>query len=478
MKKRTLAGIVLLVLSVGMLAGCGRGEVDYSMEEGDTQESGQNDINSLAQFKDEGNWSDELAVVDKNNTKQKLVIEAKAVVPDADSMSVVEVERTVMDTAFREAFLSAFFEESEIYYHDEAHYTAEELAGYIAELEGMVEEFGGDMHDDMKESIEESLENYRALLSDASGSYTPAEEYESCEEYVGYREDILYRVHFGGAEVTVEPLNGVSFYGPGTLEHYEFVEMMQQYSAKTEETAENECMYSMEEAKNLAENFMKKFGRDSQVCIEEKPVMWHGRTLDANKNVTEEKYVLYGYTFTYGTGIDDIAFSMFPDLWNYDVTWTDEVLDAKRDMEAGIASDIVGEKDDAMMKLLDMFNGDRVEITVTDEGIVSLSIQAPVTIIDITGAVRLLPLNAIKDIMKNELAENGDKYDFKWDKRFNNLELMYLKTKDETAENVYSYVPTWCLSKKDEMGQHYHPVFVNAIDGSVLYIMEAGEGIE
>lgn len=470
MKRRILVWGILLVVTAGTFAGCGKKEVDYSLEEGDTQESGQNGGNSLAQFKDAENWSDELAVVDKSNIEQELAIEAAVVVPDADSMSVVEVEQTVMDTAFREAFLKAFFEEGEVYYHDEAHYTAEELAGYIAELEDMVEEFGEDMHGDMKKSIEESLEHYRVLLSDASDSYTPAEAYESCNEYVGYRKDILYRVYFGGAEVTVEPLKGVSFYGPGTLANYEFVEMMRQYSAKTEEALENECIYSMEEAKNLAESFMKKLDRDSQVCVEEKPVMWHGRMLDANKNVTEEKYAFYGYTFTYGTGIDDIAFSLFPDLWDYDVTWTDQVLDAKRDMEADIASDIVGEKDDAMVRLLDMFNGDRVEITVTDAGIVSLSIQAPVTIIDITGAVKLLPLDAIKDIMKNELAENGEQYDFKWDKRFNNLELMYLKTKDETAENEYSYVPTWCLSKKDEMGLHYHPVFVNAIDGSVIYL--------
>lgn len=470
MRNRVLAWGVLLVLTAGMLAGCGKKEVDYSLDETSREEDGEGASASLTQFETTENWSAELAVTDKSGSEKQLKIDAKVVVPDADSMSVVEVERMAVDTAFRENFLKEFFGTEEIYYHDKAHYTEEELTEYIAEIEDMLEDYGAGMHDDMKASLEESLENYQALLPDALNSYTPAEEYESCNEFVGYREDILYSVHFGSAQVMVEPLAKVESCRPASLDEYESAEIMGKYSAETEEFLSNECTYSMEEAKNLAESFVRGLGRDNQVCMEEKPVVWHGRTMDENGNLADEAYALYGYRFTYGTGVDEVAFAEFPDLCDYDDAWTDEVVDAKRNMDINMATDIFEEKDDAMMKLINLFNGDRIEITVTDEGIVSMTMQAPVTITDITGSVELLPLDTIKDIMKNELTENGEQYDFSRNKKFDNLALIYLKTKDESVENKYSYVPAWCLSKKDEAGLYYHPVFINAIDGSVIYI--------
>ena len=50
---------------------------------------------------------------------------------------------------------------------------------------------------------------------------------------------------------------------------------------------------------------------------------------------------------------------------------------------------------------------------------------------------------------------------------YNNLKLGYIRLKDASDKDKCTYVPAWCLSKQDK-GYDRYPVYVNAIDGTII----------
>lgn len=469
MRKKVFAAGLVLVLAAGMIAGCGKKAVDYSLEE-DSEKGEVSASADLEQYKGVADWKDEWKVTDAGGVEQTVSVNAAVDVPDTDSMSVVEIESVIMDVDFRKNFLKCFFGGGEVYYHDEEHYTTAEIEKDIADLEAWLTE--PDTDADTKSSIKDILEEKRALLEHASDEYTAAETFGTCRSYIGYKDDVCYAVSFSESEADVRPYDG-EYYGPEALRDYRFVEEMSDYEAGAENEASNACSYSMDEAQRIAEDFMTAVGRSGQICVEKKPVMWHGWNTDANAETAEEEYQLYGYTFVYGSGVGDIAFAQFPDRWNYDVASTSAGRFVMQNTERDSDTDSLDHDGVPTYDMLSMFTGDRVEITITDRGVISARIVAPVKITDITEAVDLLPLDTVESIIKNELAENGGNYNFEWMiPKYNNMKLMYLKLQNDVKKGLYTYVPVWCLSYKDEQDLYYHPVFVNAISGNVIDIMD------
>lgn len=442
MKKCFVLGIIIFIMT-GALSGCGKKEVDYDVEKNGNKENAENAESQLAQFKNAEKWKDDWNVTDKSGTEQNVIVNADIVVPELDNMSVIEVERVGDDKDFREQFLKSFYEGNDIYYHDEEHETKAEIEQRIAEMEESLTDPEWD--DESKILIEEGLEEQRAKLLTAPADYVVAEEFKSCENYVGYRDDVLYRVDFSENFIWAEP-EGDEYLGPEALRDYDKVSKMEEYNENIESKVSNECKLSQEEAKTLAENFLNQIGRSNQICTEEKQFMWHGENYDENNNVTEQSYAIYGYSFTYATGVDKVAFSQFPDFGNFDVLWHTEGYEGE------------------------VYNGDEVTLIVADKGVIDVKMKDPVTIRNISDSVKLLPLNTVKDIMKNELKENGEKYDFRYDSSFDHMQLMYMKMTDDSKEGIFSYVPVWCLSRKMDDISYAHPVFVNAMDGNVIYL--------
>ena len=64
---------------------------------------------------------------------------------------------------------------------------------------------------------------------------------------------------------------------------------------------------------------------------------------------------------------------------------------------------------------------------------------------------------------------NPDAYTLVEHKYFNGLKLGYAKIKNDSDAGSCSYVPAWCFYAKGGNEVDYHPVFVNAIDGTVFY---------
>lgn len=440
MKQKIYVAGILIFIITGLFSGCGKKEVDYELDKNGT--NGSNNSN-LTQFQNAEKWKEDWNVTDKSGTEKSVIVDTDIMIPDIVEMSVIEVERAENAESFRENFMKGFFGENDIYYHDEKHYTKEELERIIVSME---EALANPAYDnESRGELEEMLETEREYFAKASDSYTPAEEFESCDNFLGCRDNILYDALFFDDSIFICPKEE-EYYGPKTLTDYDRVYCMTDDNGEYD-VSSNECTFSKEDAKEIAERFMMEIGKSSQICTEESQVLWCGEMFDESDNVADMKYVVYGYKFTYCTGINDMVFSQFPNFSSFfDVAAED--------------NDDSGEN----------YNGDEMTFMVTDMGIVEMEMKAPVNIRNISGSVELLSLDTIKDIIRNELQENGCKYDFTNDRIFDCMQLMYLKVKDDSNEGIFSYVPVWCLSQKWDDANYSHPVFVNAMDGSVIYL--------
>lgn len=462
-RRRMLAAVAVICLMTGMLWGCSDDGVDYDP---DTEQDVQADAGGMKQFQGSPDWKETIEYTAADGRKCTMEVNAEVRIPNVDAMSVVEVEETGIDTDFKRQLMDQFLEGADIYYHDISHQTREELEKLIEEEEGWVQTLENDLNlsgemsvtDDVIESWQKDLDERRArlqqywnLYENAGDEYTLAEDLESCREFIGYRDGIAYTISFPeeGEYVYIsilpgELFEGIPTYVPEKLESYD-------YRSCTEETLEegtNQCTMSREDAQAMVEQWLLGCGRSHQQLIEVGDLVWTGIN-DAEDGEEDSISLREGYCFSYGTGVDGLAFRSFGSYTDYS--------------DAG-SFDVWGGVE------YDLFESTRVY--VDNAGVIGVIMNCPVTVTKITEQVELLPLSAIQNIMKHEITENSDQYHYEdWEQRSyfrsNALELIYFRVKSGTPGS-YSYVPAWRLCNESEYNCD-NPILVNAIDGSVIY---------
>lgn len=471
-KKKTVGLMTALFLLSASLGGCSDRVVDYGLET--EQEAGELS-NKLSQFSGEGNWTDEWQITTESGDSFSFVVDAEVIVPDADTMSVVEVETVPVDGEFIKTVAENFFGGSTVYYHDTEHLPGSELEQLIAELETRIAENEADLAsimeaaqaegdqgsyqesiDIVQEELDEqraTLEYYQELLPEAPDHYVEAEDYSNCREYLGYLDEEPYvlRVEedgggawYGEVELSVWPVDDNIMAPEEILERSSYIS----YTSMDKEPGVNQCSMSMEEAQALAERFLTQIGLSNQICTVAADMVWEGSAQTTAGETREKLYVTDGYVFNYRAGVEEnVPLAGFGSNTEYYL----------EDVGAG-GSPANGNRT----------ANDRVIVQVYDEGIMMIDITDPVTVKQVTGGVKLLPLSSVREMIKKELQEHADCYDLENREVNNVLELNYIRVKDEGQENSYSYVPAWMLcARYDDVS--YHPVFVNAIDGSVIY---------
>lgn len=466
--RKSVSAVQLAGIMAVLLWGCSDRKVDYGP---DSEEEPISTENSLAEFAEAGNWKDEWELELGDGKKLNLIIDAGISVPETEYMSVVEVEKLKPDGAMKQQFLEAFFGGGEIYYHDAEHLTREELENRIMgqkislelgedelnRLRNYIEAGVVEISDEELELAEEGFERekeklsrYENALETASDEPVPAVEYDSCGEYMAYINDVPYYVYFPeeGEEAVIRIQPGERYCAVPTylpealsdLKEYDFVS----YSSDSADEAANGCPMTKKEAGELAERFMQSSGLQNQMLLREESLTWSGQKVDDEGIVTEESpYYAYGYWFIYGIGVNGLPFAQFGDEGTY--------MDVSKSGSPDFYS-------------LDC----RCSVAVTDDGIVGVELRYPMAVTNVTERVELLPLETVKSIMKNEAAEHTDRYDFTKYQYSNAMDLIYFRVQNKENPDKYSYIPVWRLSQKGEYC--YHPILVNAIDGSVIYL--------
>lgn len=433
---RILAAAMTIVEAIVIisLTGCSGKKVDYG-NESESKET--KNMSALADIRADSGWNENFTIQTGNGEKT-VYVNANIVVPDFDNMSVVEVENVKIDADYKKRFLDLYFGGNEYYYHDPDHYT-------VDELNEVIEDWQKTQDETHSEWLEQRLAEYRDKLETAKTTYTVAKDLENCEVFAGYKGDVFCEVDFEAHKVHAYALHqSGTDYGPPSLRNEDYDTITQTFQDddlkdKADETS-NEGSKSATSAKKEAGDFLSKLGMQDLVERGECECSWIG--FNNSEEGNDYQTAVWGYIYSYATGIDGITFKDGFDMDTYLSGY--EAID----------SDI----DDVTLP-------DSTLLTVTDDGIIDVQMEYPVNVTQIYKDVELISLKNIEQIIKAEITENPDKYDTA--ATFNKLQLSYLKIRSDSEQGKYSYVPAWVLSRMVDSNEQ-NAIFVNAIDGTII----------
>lgn len=454
----------LLCLGMSFVTGCADKNVDYHIE--GTTGSTQTEITvvkrGLEQFSDASDWEEEWTAVNTKGNTVTLQADAKIRIPDTDQMSVVEVEEAVFDADYKERVVKSIFGAEEVFYNDITHLPRKELE---KERELSQEAYdscveSGDQ--EMSAEYETVLQTYDELLQTAKDTYIPVSRYD-VDEYLGERDGITFELRFSerdfvwgrgsggcrGRSIYLMPKD-VYQVCPEEFHELEDLRFWGEVGAVHSFTpGNNQCEISKEEAQEQAQSFVDRLGLDYSIYTGSEDIFWKSGNDDSEDHAN-------GYVFAWDIGIDGESFVLRGTQQSYNN------FDKKKESEE---------------TQYDMDS--RLEVFVTDMGIIEARIDNPLEIIGVSGKVGLLPLDTVEGIMKEQITQNFGEFRFKYTSErvvtFNEMELIYFRVMDKEKPGYYSYVPTWRLSNAmfwNEGLQYWNffenPVLVNAIDGSMI----------
>lgn len=434
---RILAAAMTIIEAIVIisLTGCAGKKVDYG-NESESKET--KNMSALADIKADSGWKENFTIQTGNGEKT-VYVNANIVVPDFDNMSVVEVENVKIDADYKKRFLDLYFGGNEYYYHDPDHYT-------VDELNKVIEDWQKTQDETHMEWLEQRLAEYRDKLETAKTTYTVAKDLESCEVFAGYKGDVFCEVEFEAHKVHAYALSqSGTDYGPPSLRNEDYDTITQTFQDedlkdKADETS-NEGSKSAASTKKEAGDFLSKLGMQNQVERGECECSWIG--FNNSEEGNDYQTAVWGYIYSYATGIDGITFK--------------DGLD--RDTYFSVYETNDSDTDDVTLP-------DSTLLTVTDDGIIDVQLEYPVNVTQIYKDVELISLKNIEQIIKAEITENPDKYDTA--SSFNKLQLSYLKIRSDSEQGKYSYVPAWVLSRMVDYSSERNAIFVNAIDGTII----------
>lgn len=423
-----VTGLVVTGMLAGIFTGCGDKEkVDYSIEgvedaaASEEQEYGRGK-SSVAQFAKETHWSDVWTLETKEGIGTETVeitIEADIFLPDAEEMYVVEVTVPEMDEPYRQRIVENLFDSQEV-----SHMTAK---------------------DEVKEEE----------LYPTKGDYV-------ADQYIGERDGVSYILWFN--RITDEDMSGgyssqwFNFYPEDTSDicpkSYEGYTRFMPHRFLTVDKytriGENECAISQEKAQEMAEDFLKEFELEYSVLHTVRPLIWGDDTLSSD---TIYDWPANGYVFTYHYGVEEVSFRGST-KYAY-MPYAEEDTDKEYPAEGS------------------------AEVYVTERGVICMYADNPVETMGMSGEVEFLPLETIKEIMKEEVIKRYEEFSFVHlmpakELQFTRMDLIYFRVRDKEHPGSYSYIPAWRLSedlgKLPEGGDIvvHNPVIINAIDGTLI----------
>ncbi|HBI63429.1 MAG TPA: hypothetical protein DDY31_19825 [Lachnospiraceae bacterium] len=411
--------IMVWVLAAGMflMAGCSK-KAD-KIEIVDETQTGSGEVEKVqddfAQFREEEKWVDEIQGT-YHGENAGISVKADILATESTQSMVVEVKRPALNEEYRKSVLKGAFGDADIYYHDIAHWTTEELQRELEIYES--DEENNSMDPEYKKAL-------RKYLKDSKDEYTKADVFD-VDEYIASRNGIWYELSFGQEEgnlkVSFAILDTRKLKPKGLWEHASGTMIG---GSSLEEGIENRCSFSAEEAKKEVVSFAEKMGIYNLTFKETQGLCFQPAYDEKNAEWEKKEFsgeVMAGYEFLLGTGIND------------------EVL--------------FGSKEQSFLQMA----------WVTEEGVVDFAIINPVEVERVTEHVPLLPLDKIKEAFLLELSENLDahsstKYGVF---QFTSLKLDYLLQIKDSSGSEGTYLPVWVL-KGDGI-----QIYVNAIDGTVI----------
>ena len=198
----------------------------------------------------------------------------------------------------------------------------------------------------------------------------------------------------------------------------------------------------------MIDSFLKETGFSSIPQTESSQLKWSGYNERTDQVYQEDDIheCVSGYRFYYNIGVGKILFddALNPmDYSGYNMKYGDSIEDT--------------------------FDNEFYNFYVDKYGIGTFYIDSPVSIVRKQENVEMLPLENIFDIARDELKNNADEYVLDTNVKYYTLKLAYIRVNNRTDMQKYSYIPVWSLELLQKGTANACPVFINAIDGSVIH---------
>ena len=456
MNKHTLFSSIAVMISLSMLfTGCEKQEIVYEVES--RQKLMEIGVNKQETDKDTGDtlkdkfafeemkWQEEIA---SNGNSVK--IKAPIIVPDARDMYTVKVTEHYPDNEDKKALIEKLFDEGTVKVNVNKVPTAQwadKTFNIIDELEKRYSANAELMQYCAieKEKIKEGYSDLPQIdsISADAGDY-------SANHYIGTCEGIEYTLDF-----FTDPTDNRCLWqfraSDRSYFHDNAVEVLSVF-APHYSIGSNECIMGEEEAISQVDEFVSKIGYPHM-----KTAMTATLTFGVNAHGDDYRTDFDGYYCVLSRQIEDTL----ADASSHYI-----------DIEGKTGNPLIYDG-----KNIDKpYDSERMIVEINDRGIISVICSGWMDEVSQPEPVKLLSFNEVKEKFRTIIKENatGNKVDF------THLYLTYVKVREKTDENTYTYTPVWRLNRydwrflgMDTQGLNY---YISATDGSRIIPSQTGDG--
>ena len=410
--------IVVLMMCALLISGCStkKGVVEYESEATQTAVAKQNQISDNERMQYKGTTKDGVSIN----------VDVEIQTPEDKNMSVVEVEWVKYEEKEKEEIVKAFFGSEQVFVYDAVNYekTQKEATDFSEHA------FWG-----MKNNIEYVIDFVNR-------------EYEEDGKMVehennGYR-FAIYPVDFG----KVMPANIAK-----CESRWSDVQL-------SNDSTNNKCKYSKEEAKQMACDTLKTLGLDEYNLVSCENIGWSGGNTD-NDTVEKTNQETNGYFLCFGRPINNEGNIYGDDLsYGFNTTGMNDFIEKtsfgknEKIMYGGTGAPYLG-------------------VAIDDDGLVYLEACRLFNIKRIDSQAKILDLSIIEGIIEEQLESIDNEYivnntsyiNVPSELSYSNKLKLHYYTQYQENSDTYFYLPVWDLEAE---GNGAPEIFVNAIDGSII----------
>ncbi|MGN0394293.1 MAG: DUF6034 family protein [Coprococcus sp.] len=459
-KLRKTAVIALTGIMMAQVAftGCGKKEVDYSVDgtqaetSGDEKSSSRDGIAGKLGIPESCN---ETINAGNSGISSIVINDPDIQVPDTDKMNVEHFTASGVNSTEKQRIAEAIFEKDKgIYEFDQEKMTKGDIETQIGYYKAMIEAGQGDGNDSMVTYLESEIKNLEEEMATAPDSYPEAGDYQGdmFVGTVGDNEFLLGIVDCNDNE-DATGLGTYAYFGPKMdymhLRPYEGALMAycSDYDDMGTGVSANVSKMTKEEAEEIAEKFMADIGIKGMVNEQTTDLIWEYLGSSGMPIASESD----GYIVSYSRGISNTP-TYTDDLYNVDNLQTNNGY-----LEAPSES---------------------YNIYVYDGQVITAQwSQISPEAESVEENVELLSYDQMLEKANTEISKYYEKYTTRYKNiEFNDLRLTYYVVPD--GENKYKYIPVWVFATypdlQDSAGANRPEqlVIMNAMDGSIIDIIE------
>lgn len=418
--KAVAAAIVASLVLGTALTGCGKKDVDYSLD-GDGNGGAGGDGTLAGRLGIPESYDGTVEGIDEATGLTEVTIsDSEIETPDSDKMSIVYYEDNVGDSDYKKRVCESFFDANAgIYVYDWENPYKEDVEREISSAEKLAKEVTSD---EDKQYYDEYIAELQEQLKTATTEREGAGNY-SADSFVGSVGENMFIISFMSNTDGNTAGFSISYYPSASLIEYKSVDGATStyfYSAEfaDEDNQTNTASMSQEDAAATALDFLAGCGITDVIQTGINDLMWDFSDAEYNTVSTEKN----GYVVSFKRSVDGNA-PYTPYVYNLDIFNTSNVWYDTADETFDISLDDNG--------ILEAYCYDYYKATGDKEDGVSL----------ISWEDALKSLTKAVNTCYTKYTTNYSSI------AFNDVRLTYYKVKDDAG---YKYIPVWAFAECEE----------------------------